>query len=159
MSSGLSEPCAGVRGGVPRAEDTVDFAGNVALEASDDLGFGLALGESTSHVGPGRFVPAQADHGDSMQGCVGLPVAAPVEPVTVGLARGRRDRVRPAEGGECRLAAQAVGVVPCGHEEPGGAVRADPEHLEELRCGDGGKCADLFLEFADLDAKLEVASR
>src|SRR5664280_333089 len=61
-------------------ELVVDLAGEVALEAAQDLLGGLAFGEPALHVGLGRLVVAQSgDHGP-MQGGIGLPVAAAVEP-------------------------------------------------------------------------------
>src|SRR5664279_3154363 len=107
-------------------ELVVDLAGEVALEAAQDLLGGLAFGEPALHVGLGRLVVAQSgDHGP-MQGGIGLPVAAAVEPVPGGLARGGRDRVGAAQRGETGLAVDAVRVVPGCGEQGGGAVRATP---------------------------------
>jgi hypothetical protein len=52
----------------------VDLAGDIALEAADDLGLCLALGQAASQIDLGRLVPAQTDNDDSIQGGVGLPV-------------------------------------------------------------------------------------
>src|SRR5664280_93919 len=105
-------------------ELVVDLAGEVAREAAQDLLGGLAFGEPALHVGLGRLVVAESgDHGP-MQGGIGLPVAAAVEPVPGGLARGGRDRVGAAQRGETGLAVDAVRVVPGCGEQGGGAVRA-----------------------------------
>src|SRR5664279_6453101 len=157
MSSGLSEVLAGVRGGRSWAQDVVDLAGDVALEATDDLGLGLALGESAGHVSLGRLVPAQSDHDDAVQGCVGLAITTAVEPVALSLARGCGDGVRSAERGEGGLGPEPVRVVSGGEEEPRRAVGADAEDLEQRGCGDGGEETNLFLKAFDLDAKFQVA--
>jgi hypothetical protein len=68
-----------------------------------------------------------------VEGGVGLPVAAAVEPMPVGLAGGRLDRAGPAQCGEGRLVAKPVGVVAGGDEHGGGAVRADADTVEQLR--------------------------
>ena len=60
------------------AKDRVELTGDVALEATDDFGLGLALGRSAFHVGLGRRVPLQSDEDNPVQRSVGLPVPAPV---------------------------------------------------------------------------------
>ena len=46
-------------------EQVEDLAGQVALQAADDLQFGVALGGLLGHVGLGSLVDADAaDHGD-----------------------------------------------------------------------------------------------
>lgn len=59
-------------------EDAVDLAGDVALEAADDLGLGQALGGAPLDVGAGGCVVAHADQHDAIEGGVGLAVAAAV---------------------------------------------------------------------------------
>src|SRR5712692_5356306 len=86
MSSGSGEVrfvCLRERG--------VDLAGDVALQAADDLALGLALAGAPRDVLSGRLVPAHADEDDAVEGGVGLAVAAAVEPVADRLARGGRD--------------------------------------------------------------------
>src|SRR5215470_11030269 len=58
------------------AEGVVDLAGDVALQAADDLFLGRALGGPPGRVGLGAWVVGQAGHGDRPQRGVGLPVAA-----------------------------------------------------------------------------------
>ena len=55
MSSYMGKIFCGVAGS-RRAQNVVDLAGDVALEAAHDLGLGLAFGESAGHVLVGRFV-------------------------------------------------------------------------------------------------------
>src|SRR5947207_8720861 len=93
------------------AEGVVDLAGDVALEAADDLFPGLALGGAPGRVGLGARVVGQAGHGDRPQRGVGLPVAAAVEPVAELLAGGGIDRAGAAQRGEAGLAADPAGVV------------------------------------------------
>src|SRR5664280_2734035 len=124
-------------------ELVVDLAGEVALEAAQDLLGGLAFGEPALHVGLGRLVVAQSgDHGP-MQGGIGLPVAAAVEPVPGGLARGGRDRVGAAQRGETGLAVDAVRFVPGCGEQGGGAVRANAGQGAQRRRDGRGQLVEL----------------
>jgi hypothetical protein len=75
-----------------REEVGVDLAGDVTLEAADDLGFRLSFLRAAFDVGAGRRMRAQAGEHDPPQRVVGLPVTAGVQPVPDGLARRRRDR-------------------------------------------------------------------
>ena len=68
----------------------VGLARDVALEAAEDLGLGLAFGGSPIGVGARAWAVAQAADGDQVQGAVGVAVAAVVEAVAAGLARGGR---------------------------------------------------------------------
>jgi hypothetical protein len=78
----------------------VDLAGDEPLHATDDLGLGLAFGGSSGDVGDGGLVEAHPDDDDAVQRGVGLAVAAAVEAVADGLARGGRDRTGAAQLGE-----------------------------------------------------------
>lgn len=60
-------------------ELVVDAAGQVALEAADDLELGFAFGEASLHVGLGFGVVVEADDDGAVEGGVGGPVAAAVE--------------------------------------------------------------------------------
>src|SRR3954453_9520078 len=72
-----------------RRESSIDLAGEVALEAADDLALGQALGGAAGGGGggaggdvvDGRLVPAHANDAGAVEGGVGLPVTAAVEPV------------------------------------------------------------------------------
>src|SRR6266852_3082645 len=66
------------------AEVGVDLAGDVALEAADDLGLGLPFRGAPLGVGARRGMRAQAGEYDPPQGVIGLAVAAGVEPVADG---------------------------------------------------------------------------
>ena len=80
-------PGAGARAG----QGLVDLAGDVALEAADDLSGGLALAGAPGHVGLGARVGGHPDEDDSPEGGVGLPVSGVVEAVAALLAGGRVD--------------------------------------------------------------------
>src|SRR6266550_8423655 len=84
-------------------EQVVDLAGDVALEAADDLELGMALGGAPSDVVLGGLVDAQAGDNDQVQGAVGVAVTAPIEPVPLGLAGGGAQRCDTAQHRERRL--------------------------------------------------------
>src|ERR1019366_9731490 len=73
------------------AKGVVDLAGDVALEAAEDLALGLAFGGPSLRVGAGALAVAQSADGDQVQCPVGLAVAAVVEAVSGCLARGCGD--------------------------------------------------------------------
>src|SRR3954449_1691133 len=77
------------------AEGVVGLAGDVALEAADDLLLGLALGNPALRVGARALAVTQAADGDHVQRAVGVAVAAVVETVAVAAAGGDRDRLAP----------------------------------------------------------------
>jgi hypothetical protein len=105
------------------AEDAVEVAGEVALNAAADLPVGFAFGPAAFGVGPGWRVAAHAADGNGVPGAVELAVAEAVEPVPVGAAGGDRDgggpptasrraaslRMRPAWDHDSRICA-AVSV-------------------------------------------------
>ena len=72
-----------------------DLPGNEAFEAAQDVGFREPFTNPSGRVGLGLFVPAQPDHGDAVQGGIGLAVTATVQAVPVGLARAGR------QGADC----------------------------------------------------------
>src|SRR5512132_597588 len=71
-----------------RLEEVVDLAGHIALEAADDLEFGVALGDAAGDIVLGALVDAHAGDHDQVQRRGGLAVAAPGKPVALGLAGG-----------------------------------------------------------------------
>ena len=64
-----------------RAEVRVDLAGDVTLQAADDLRLGFPFGRAALGVGAGGRVRAQPGEHDPPQGMIGLAVTAGVEPV------------------------------------------------------------------------------
>ena len=59
----------------------VGLAGDVALEAAQDLGLGLAFAGAPGHVVLGGLVAVHTNQGDTPQRVIGQPVAAAVQPV------------------------------------------------------------------------------
>src|ERR671915_37930 len=118
-------------------QSVVDLARDVALEAADDLGLGLALGGAALGVGARSLAVAQAADGDHVQRAVGVAVAAVVEAVAVGASGRHRDRAgtaeRPWRPGRVRAAApgrDATGRIAspgrawsCGPRAAGAAAR------------------------------------
>src|SRR6266542_2956777 len=84
IGPGRPQECVSARGG---AQVGVDLAGDVALEAADDLCLGFSFGCAAFDVGAGGRAGAHACEHDPPQGVVGLAIAARVEPVADGLAR------------------------------------------------------------------------
>jgi hypothetical protein len=107
-------------------DDLVELAGDVALEASDDLFLGQAFGGASFGVGAGAGVPAQAAQHHAVESGVGLTVAAAVEAVPGGLAGRGGNRGGAAEHGERGLGGEPVVVVAGGDQELAGDVCADP---------------------------------
>jgi len=56
----------------------------MVTQAAQDFSLGLPFGGAPSDVGNGWLVESHAHDEDAVQGCVGLPVAAAVEAVSVG---------------------------------------------------------------------------
>jgi hypothetical protein len=75
----------------------VELAGDVALEAADDLGLGLAFGGAALDVGAGALAVAQPTDGDHVQGAVGVAITAVVEAMPVAATAGDRDRAGGAQ--------------------------------------------------------------
>src|SRR4249920_2048892 len=87
------------RGGDGLVEDCEHLAGDVALQAANDLLGGLAFGETSCHVVLGRLMPAQPHDHNPVQRRVGLPVTTTVEAMPAGLGAmvgtcGRASRMR-----------------------------------------------------------------
>src|SRR5215471_13695830 len=64
------------------AQVGVDLAGDVPLEAADDLLLGQAFFAAPVDVGAGGRVGAHPGDDDPVEGVVSLPVAAGVEPIS-----------------------------------------------------------------------------
>src|SRR6266566_3431531 len=63
------------------AERVVELAGDVALEAADDVALGEAFGGAAGGVGAGAGAVLQPADGDHVQRLVGAAVAATIESV------------------------------------------------------------------------------
>src|SRR5829696_7296069 len=74
-----------------------DLAGDVALQAADDLGLRQAFVGAALGVGAGAGVVAEAAKNDNVERVVGATVAAAIEPVAVGASAAGGDRCGAAE--------------------------------------------------------------
>ena len=80
-----------------RHDSVVDLTGEEAFEAPNDVAFGAAVRSASCDVVDGWLVEPHTDDDGSMEGGVGLAVAATVETVPTGGPPGRgRDRARAA---------------------------------------------------------------
>src|SRR5512132_4394012 len=141
-----------------RLEEVVDLAGHIALEAADDLGLGVALGDAAGDVVLGALVDAHAGDHDQVQRRVGLAVAAPVEPVALGLAGGGGQWRGGAEHRDGGFAAQPLGVVAGGDQQLPGGLHADPGRGHQLRGELADQGGDELVEVGDLVVELQDAA-
>ena len=110
----------------------VEFTGKEAFEASNDLALGPAIGGAACDVVAGWLVESHADDDGSIEGGVGLAVAAPIQAVPAsGPHRGGRDRTRAAALRKGDFRAHAGVVIAAKDQQLGGGVSADPEALAQ----------------------------
>jgi hypothetical protein len=107
--------------------------GDRALEAAPEVLGGLALGGSPLGVDAGGGIDAQSGQGDAPQGVVGLAVAASVQPVADGLARGGLRRADPAQARSSVASAEVRGWGPDGHGDVVGDALGVPADAAEQR--------------------------
>src|SRR5215204_7576630 len=88
-----------------------DLAGDVALQAADDLGLRQAFVGAALGVGAGAGVVAEAAKNDNVERVVGATVAAAVGPVAVGASAAGGDRCGAAEVREGGFGLDPVKVV------------------------------------------------
>jgi hypothetical protein len=91
-------------------QESVQLAGNGALEKATDLALALALGDAAAGVGPGRPMVDLAQHHDGVQGPIQLPIPAPIQAMAVDLAGGCLDRGAPGQQGEGGLRGEPAGM-------------------------------------------------
>jgi hypothetical protein len=139
-------------------EDVVDLAGDVAFQASDDLGFGESFLGSALGVDAASWVVAEAVEHDDVEGVVGVAVAASVESVSVDTAAAGRDRRDTAQMAELGLGGDPVGVVAGAGQELAGDLGADTGKGEQVGRHLAGQLGDLQVGFADFLAQVLVAS-
>jgi hypothetical protein len=117
-------------------EVVVDLAGDVALEASDDLSLAEAFGCAAVDVVAGGLMAAHLDDGDDVEGAVRGAVAAAAEAVSSGGSTTACGLWRDsAELGEGSLAVDPFRVVAGGDEELAGDVDPNAVELEEVGGG------------------------
>ena len=91
----------------------VDLSREEAFQAADDVAFGPARGEASGDVVAGRLVELHPDDDGSIEGRVGVSVAASIEAVPPGgHPRRGRDRAGAAERREGGLRTNPVGLSP-----------------------------------------------
>src|SRR5215208_2578975 len=100
-----------------RREDSVNLAGDVTLEAPQDLPPALALRGAPGYVFSGAFIPAHPPERQHVQRPVCVPVASAVEAVAHRLARGGRKRGHAAHAGEGCLTLEPFGIVSDGDQQ------------------------------------------
>jgi hypothetical protein len=103
-----------------------DFAGDVALQAADDLGLRQAFVGSSLDVGGGAWVVAEAAENDNVERVVGATVTAAVEPVSVGASAAGGDRRGAAEVREGGFGLDPVKVVAGADEHSAGDFGCNP---------------------------------
>ena len=93
-------------------DSLVDLASEKTFQAPDDLPFGPAVRRAACHVINGRLMVPHADDDGSIEGSVGLSVAASIEAVPAGGHPGRgRDWTRAAELREGGFRTNPVGII------------------------------------------------
>ena len=112
----------------------VDLASEKTFQAPDDLPFGPAVRRAACHVINGRLMVPHADDDGSIEGRVGVSVAASIEAVPTGGHPGRgRDRARAAALREGGFRTNPVGIIAEDDQELGRGVGADPDAFTEGR--------------------------
>ena len=93
-------------------DSLVDFASEKTFQAPDDLPFGSAVRRAACDVINGRLMVPHADDDGSIEGGVGVSMAASIEAVPAGGHPGRgRDRTRAAELREGGFRTNPVGII------------------------------------------------
>ena len=115
-------------------DSLVDLASEKTFQAPDDLPFGSAGRRAACDVINGRLMVPHADDDGSIEGGVGLSVAASIEAVPAGGPPGRgRDRTRAAELREGGVRTNPVGIIAEDDQQFGRGVGAHTEALTEGR--------------------------
>ena len=126
----------------------VDLSRKEAFEAPDDLAFGSAIGGASGDVVAGGLVESHADDDGTIEGGVGVAVAASIEAVPAGGHPGRgRDRARTAELRERGFRTNPVGVIAEDDQQLGRGVGAHTEALAEGRCCLGREAREVLVVY------------
>ena len=152
----MSSCGTGHSGGVP--QDREDFASDIALETTYDLGLAHALPGAAVHVVPGSEVMTEPDQNEAIESRISLPVATPVQPMPVGLAGGGRYWTHPAQRGEGGLGMQPFGVAPGSDQDGRRRVRSYAEDADQGRGCHPGEPFQFGPQIADLPVELKVAA-
>src|SRR6266496_4406527 len=150
--------CREVEVGEVGTEGVVELAGDVALEAADDLGFAQALGGAAVGVGAGASTVAEPADGDQVERSVGLAVAAAAEPVSARASGGGGDWTGSAETGEGAVVRKPLDVLAGGGEQLAGVLGRDAEQARRSRRGRRDQRGELLVEQPDLPVEVAHAS-
>ena len=134
----------------------VDLSGDVALQAADGLHLGVALGHLLGDILLCPLVGPEPSYGYDVDGGVGLPVAASVQP-PVRHARRHGDGGHAAEHGEGRLGFEPLGVVARRHHQLRRGLRAHALAPHQQRRRLGQYLAYHVIELGDLVVQVDVA--
>ncbi len=85
--------------GLRLADMSIDFAHDIAFQASNNLAFAFSFLGSFLNVGNRGFVTSHPHNGDAVERGISLPVAAPVQSESVCLATGGGYRANTTEFG------------------------------------------------------------
>ena len=135
----------------------VNLVCDVARQASDGLHLGMPFGHLPGDVLLGALVGSEPSYGYDVDGGIGLPVAAAVEPAPI--CRSRRDgNGRDAAGhGEGSLRPEPFGVVSDRDHQLRRRLGADALELDQQRGGVGQYRVYHVVELGDLVVQVDVA--
>lgn len=136
----------------------VDFAGDGAFEAAEDVFLREVLRTSALDVGAGAGVVAHTDQSDPVQGGVGLAVPAAGEPVSVGLFGGSREGRGAAEVSELRFCGDPVRVVAGGDQQVSAGHGPGAIYLQHAGVDGGDQLGHLVLELVDFGVKTLIVA-
>jgi len=104
-------------------------------------------------------VISHPDDRDAIQGSIGLPVASPVEAMSVCSSARGWNRTGAAEFGESRLGTDAFGIVPDEDEHLSCSTRGDPMGFEHGRRAGYGQSLEIGIMDSNFGIKRQPASR
>src|SRR6201987_1405432 len=139
-------------------DEREDLPGEVALQGSNGVEFGMPLGKSASDVVLGPLVGSQATDGDDVQRAVGGAISSTVEPMPDGLSRRCGSRTDPAQRCEAGFRPQSFRIVAGRKEKLCGSGVADRIAGDEVRrqlIDDGG---DHRVEIRDVVMQFEATA-
>ena len=129
----------------------VDLASEETFQAPDDLSLGSAVRRAACDVINGRLMVPHADDDGSIEGGVGVSVAASIEAVPAGGHPGRgRDRTRAAELREGGFRTNPVGIIAEDDQQFGRGVGAHTEALTEGRRCLGREAREVLVVYRNL---------
>src|ERR1700719_1103980 len=139
-------------------EVCVELSCDVALEAADRFGFGLAFGASALEVVAGGGVMGQTRDHDPPQSAVGLTISRAAESMSLLFAAGSIEGRGAAESGEGTLVAYPARVLAGGDEKRARGVGADADPFDHLWGGLGDEWREDRVEGGDFIVEFEHPS-